>query len=123
MMEPVTEGLSDCIDAMREEWGCVKEEDEEIYRNEMMENDQLQGPLDVNPPIVSKVEQEDLNIGDQHQVKEEEIHVNIRKDNDKVAPSVLSESDQEEETNMRSPRGIKEEDIPGNISEESQTWE
>ncbi|KAM4641300.1 uncharacterized protein O3C94_015688 [Discoglossus pictus] len=36
---------------------------------------------------------------------------------DKVTPSVLSESDHEEETNMRSPREIKEEEIPVNISE------
>ncbi|KAM4626575.1 uncharacterized protein O3C94_019618 [Discoglossus pictus] len=36
------------------------------------------GPLDVKPPVVSKVEQEELNIRDQQQVKEEEIPVNIR---------------------------------------------
>ncbi|KAM4608155.1 uncharacterized protein O3C94_022921, partial [Discoglossus pictus] len=36
------------------------------------------GPLDVKPPVVSKVEQEDLNIRDQQQVKEEESPWNIR---------------------------------------------
>ncbi|KAM4652029.1 uncharacterized protein O3C94_014361 [Discoglossus pictus] len=38
-------------------------------------------------------------------------------DRDKVTPSILS--DQEEETNMRSPREIKEEEIPINISQDS----
>ncbi|KAM4619638.1 uncharacterized protein O3C94_021111 [Discoglossus pictus] len=37
-----------------------------------------EGPLDVRPPIVSKIEQEDLNIRDQQQVKEEESHGDIR---------------------------------------------
>ncbi|KAM4619583.1 uncharacterized protein O3C94_021190 [Discoglossus pictus] len=109
--------------------------------------------LDVKPPVVSTVEQEDLNIRDQQQVKEEESPGNIREgpqdgdlypdlysedgeyerdeksihqmethsdpctDSDKVTPPALSESDQEEETNMRSPREIKEEEIPVNISE------
>ncbi|KAM4619692.1 uncharacterized protein O3C94_021061 [Discoglossus pictus] len=36
------------------------------------------GPLDVKPPVVSKVEQEDLNIRDQQQVKEEESPGSIR---------------------------------------------
>ncbi|KAM4642121.1 uncharacterized protein O3C94_016502 [Discoglossus pictus] len=70
----------------------------------------------VKPPVVYKVEQEKLNIRDQQQMKEE-ITVNMREDSDNVTPSVLSESDQEEETNMRSPRQIKEEEIPVNISE------
>ncbi|KAM4622331.1 uncharacterized protein O3C94_020157 [Discoglossus pictus] len=38
----------------------------------------MRRPLDVKPPVVSKVEQEDLNIRDQHQVKEEESPGNIR---------------------------------------------
>ncbi|KAM4632534.1 uncharacterized protein O3C94_019064 [Discoglossus pictus] len=75
------------------------------------------GPLDVTPPVVSKVEQEDLNIRDQQQVREEESPCNIREDSYKVTPSVLSESDQEEETNMRSVQEIKEEEILVNISE------
>ncbi|KAM4709240.1 uncharacterized protein O3C94_019548 [Discoglossus pictus] len=37
------------------------------------------------------------------------------RDSGKVTPSVLSEFDQEEETNMKSPREIKEEEIPVNI--------
>ncbi|KAM4689145.1 uncharacterized protein O3C94_007293 [Discoglossus pictus] len=37
---------------------------------------------------------------------------------DKVTPSVISESNQEEETNMRSPPEIKEEEIPVNINED-----
>ncbi|KAM4622316.1 uncharacterized protein O3C94_020140 [Discoglossus pictus] len=41
-------------------------------------------------------------------------------DSDKVTPSGLSESDQEEETNMRSPREIKEEEMPVRISEVSE---
>ncbi|KAM4608143.1 uncharacterized protein O3C94_022937, partial [Discoglossus pictus] len=41
-------------------------------------------PLDVKPPVVSKVEQEDLNIRDQQQVKEEESPVNIREDGSKI---------------------------------------
>ncbi|KAM4614112.1 uncharacterized protein O3C94_022149 [Discoglossus pictus] len=43
-------------------------------------------------------------------------------DSDKVTPSGLSETDQEEETNMRSPRGIKEEEIPVNISDGPDTY-
>ncbi|KAM4622325.1 uncharacterized protein O3C94_020149 [Discoglossus pictus] len=42
-----------------------------------------------------------------------------RGDGDKVTPSVLSESDQEEETNMRSIPEIKEEEIPVDISDET----
>ncbi|KAM4707205.1 uncharacterized protein O3C94_004327 [Discoglossus pictus] len=38
-------------------------------------------------------------------------------ESDKVTPSVISESDQEEDINMRSPREIKEEEIPVNISD------
>ncbi|KAM4642011.1 uncharacterized protein O3C94_016376 [Discoglossus pictus] len=38
-------------------------------------------------------------------------------DSDKVTPSVISESDQEEETNMRSTCKIKEEEIPVNVSD------
>ncbi|KAM4632535.1 uncharacterized protein O3C94_019065 [Discoglossus pictus] len=76
-----------------------------------------EGPLDVTPPVVSKVEQEDLNIRDQQLVKEEESPWNIREDSDKVTSSVLSEADQEEETNMRSPRETKEEEILVNITE------
>ncbi|KAM4652030.1 uncharacterized protein O3C94_014362 [Discoglossus pictus] len=75
------------------------------------------GPLDVKLLVVSKVEQDELKIKDQQQVKEEESPVNIREDSDKVTPSVRSGSDQEEETNMTSPWEIKEEEIPVNISE------
>ncbi|KAM4626570.1 uncharacterized protein O3C94_019612 [Discoglossus pictus] len=50
-----------------------------------------EGPLDVKPPVVSKVEQEDPTIRDQQQVKEEEIPEKI---------------DQQQ---------VKEEEIPENI--------
>ncbi|KAM4652028.1 uncharacterized protein O3C94_014359 [Discoglossus pictus] len=49
---------------------------------------------DVKPPVVSKVEQEDLNIRDQRQVKEEEIPVNIRQvPSERVWPDTGSHSD------------------------------
>ncbi|KAM4619689.1 uncharacterized protein O3C94_021057 [Discoglossus pictus] len=44
----------------------------------------MAGPLDVRPPVVSKVEQEDLNIRDQQQVKEEESPGNIREDSSEI---------------------------------------
>ncbi|KAM4621032.1 uncharacterized protein O3C94_020982 [Discoglossus pictus] len=46
------------------------------------------GPLDVRPPVVSKVEQEDLNIRDQQQVKEEESPGNIREEISRVMDAV-----------------------------------
>ncbi|KAM4619606.1 uncharacterized protein O3C94_021154, partial [Discoglossus pictus] len=49
--------------------------------------------------------------------KKPEVNEEDGLNSDKVTPSDLSESDQEEETNMRSPREIKEEEIPVNISE------
>ncbi|KAM4619666.1 uncharacterized protein O3C94_021090 [Discoglossus pictus] len=42
------------------------------------------GPLDVKPPVVSKVEQEYLNIRDQQQVKEEESPGSIREDGSEI---------------------------------------
>ncbi|KAM4604538.1 uncharacterized protein O3C94_023331, partial [Discoglossus pictus] len=55
-----------------------------------------EGTLDVRPPVVSKVEQEELNIRDQQQVKEEESPGNIREgpqDGD-LYPDLYSERDE-----------------------------
>ncbi|KAM4687457.1 uncharacterized protein O3C94_005984 isoform 1-T1 [Discoglossus pictus] len=71
----------------------------------------------VRPPVGSALGKEaEPDVRSHQQVKEEEIPVNISEDSDKVTPSVLSESDQEE-TNMKSPQEIKEEEIPVNVHE------
>ncbi|KAM4622346.1 uncharacterized protein O3C94_020173 [Discoglossus pictus] len=72
---------------------------------------------DVTPPVVSKVEQEDLNIRDQQQVKEEESPGNIREGSERGKSSILSELHQEEETDVKSHPEVKEEEIPVNIGE------
>ncbi|KAM4641328.1 uncharacterized protein O3C94_015723 [Discoglossus pictus] len=51
---------------------AIKEEENPVNISE--------GPLDVRPPVVSRVDQEDLNIRDQQQVNEEESPGNIRED-------------------------------------------
>ncbi|KAM4621038.1 uncharacterized protein O3C94_020988 [Discoglossus pictus] len=55
-----------------------------------------EGPLDVRPPVVSKVEQEDLNIRDQQQVKEEESPGSIREGSQdgNLYPDLYSERDE-----------------------------
>ncbi|KAM4622342.1 uncharacterized protein O3C94_020169 [Discoglossus pictus] len=79
-----------------EEWKYI-EGHKELYKDVMMENHQTLRTMGIPTDRSS--------------------------DSDKVTPSVLSESDQEEETNRRSPRQIKEEDIPVDISEDgSEIW-
>ncbi|KAM4614109.1 uncharacterized protein O3C94_022146 [Discoglossus pictus] len=68
------------IVTVKEEEENEREEDDGDTQQSVIHSDPCQGPLDVKPPVVSKVEQEDLNIRDQEQVKEEEGPGNIRED-------------------------------------------
>ncbi|KAM4619585.1 uncharacterized protein O3C94_021193, partial [Discoglossus pictus] len=79
-------------------------------------------PLDVRPLVVSKVEQEDLNIRDQQQVKEEESPGSIREGSEGGKSLILSKLHQEEETDVRSHQEVKE-DNPVNIVEDgAEIW-
>ncbi|KAM4619603.1 uncharacterized protein O3C94_021167 [Discoglossus pictus] len=82
-----------------------------------------EGPLDVRPPVVSKVEQEDLNIRDQQPMKEEEESPgNIGEGSEGGKSLIVSKLHHEEETNVRSHQEVKE-DNPVNIGEDgSEIW-
>ncbi|KAM4707788.1 uncharacterized protein O3C94_008758 [Discoglossus pictus] len=75
-----------------------------------------EGPQDANlhPELLNEEEEYERDEKSFHQM---EIQSDSCTDSDNVTPSVLSESDQEKETNMRSPREIKVEESPVNISE------
>ncbi|KAM4642404.1 uncharacterized protein O3C94_016736 isoform 2-T2 [Discoglossus pictus] len=71
----ISEGLHDYnlhIVTIKEERDYEREEKQMI-----MHSDPCEGPLDVKSSVVSKVDQEELNIRDDPEVKEEEIPVNI----------------------------------------------
>ncbi|KAM4614011.1 uncharacterized protein O3C94_022046 isoform 2-T2 [Discoglossus pictus] len=65
------------IVTVKEEEGNESEEDGDTQQS-VIHSDPCGGPLDVKPPVVPKVEQEDLNIRNQEQVKEEESTGSIR---------------------------------------------
>ncbi|KAM4662925.1 uncharacterized protein O3C94_011259 [Discoglossus pictus] len=75
------------------------------------------GSSSVKPSVVSRLEQEKLNMRDHQQVKVEEIPVSISEEPSNVKPSTVSKTEQEE-INIMDQQQVKEEEITVNIGED-----
>ncbi|KAM4709220.1 uncharacterized protein O3C94_019392 [Discoglossus pictus] len=116
----ISEGLDDynlhivTVKAERDHGDYKSEENCDIQQTVMHPNP-CEGPLDVKPPVVSKVEQEELNIRDQQKVKEEEIPVNIMKGGSRIFNTL-----EENHISAGSPVCVSEDFIASNSCQEAE---